>query len=255
MSLKSFRLFVVFVLAAIVMFTAMFVSASDMDNRIESSIKQSYVFKTYLKDDSISVNSKNGVVTLVGTVREDSHKSLAKETAEDTPGVKKVNNQLVYKGELPAENSDGWIIMKVKTALMFHPSVSVIATGVDAKDGVVTLRGEASSQAQKELAGQYALDVEGVKDVKNNMTLAANPAHVPETLGDKIDDASITAFVKLALLTHRSTSMIKTKVRTTNGVVTLHGQAKNDAEKALVGKLASDIKGVTSVVNNMTVQK
>jgi osmotically-inducible protein OsmY len=31
------------------------------------------------------------------------------------------------------------------------------------------------------------------------------------------------------------------------------GIAKNDAEKSLVTKLASDINGVTSVINNMTV--
>jgi osmotically-inducible protein OsmY len=36
-------------------------------------------------------------------------------------------------------------------------------------------------------------------------------------------------------------------------VVTLTGVAKNDAEKSLVTKLASDIKGVISVVNNMTI--
>ena len=36
-------------------------------------------------------------------------------------------------------------------------------------------------------------------------------------------------------------------------MVTVSGIAKNDAEKSLVTKLASDINGVTSVINNMTV--
>jgi osmotically-inducible protein OsmY len=44
-----------------------------------------------------------------------------------------------------------------------------------------------------------------------------------------------------------------TGVTTTDGVVTLTGIAKNDAEKSLVTKLATDINGVTSVINNMTV--
>jgi hypothetical protein len=43
------------------------------------------------------------------------------------------------------------------------------------------------------------------------------------------------------------------RVETTDGVVTLSGIAKNAAEKSLVTKLVTDINGVTSVINNMTI--
>jgi osmotically-inducible protein OsmY len=43
------------------------VRASETDDRIQSSVKDSYVFRTQLKDDSINVNSNNGSVTLTGT--------------------------------------------------------------------------------------------------------------------------------------------------------------------------------------------
>jgi osmotically-inducible protein OsmY len=119
----------------------------------------------------------------------------------------------------------------------------------------VTLTGEASSVAQKELTTEYAMDIEGVKDVKNEMTVAGTSEPAERTLDEKIDDASITAQVKMALLTHHSTSAINTKVDTRNGEVTLGGIAKNDAEKALVGKLVADIKGVTSVKNQMTIKQ
>jgi osmotically-inducible protein OsmY len=85
------------------------------------------------------------------------------------------------------------------------------------------------------------------------MTIARTPAKPDETSGEKIDDASITAQVKASLLSHHSTSAVKTKVETTDGVVTLSGIAKNAAEKSLVTKLASDVNGVGSVVNNMTI--
>ena len=64
------------------------VYASNMDDRIESSAKESYVFKTYLKDDDIKIQSKDGAVTLTGIVAEESHKSLAQETVAGLPGVK-----------------------------------------------------------------------------------------------------------------------------------------------------------------------
>jgi osmotically-inducible protein OsmY len=178
---------------------------------------------------------------------------LAKETVANLPGVKSVDDQLVLKGERPAENSDGWIGTKVKTALLFHHNVNAFKTEVDVKEGVVTLKGEAASQAQKDLAGEYAKDVDGVKDVKNEMTLAQVPNSGGQTLGEKIDDASITAQVKMALLAHHSTSAVNTKVGTSEGVVTISGIAKNAAEKALVSKLANDVNGATSVVNNMTI--
>jgi len=227
--------------------------AADTDDRIESSAAKSYVFKTTLKDDSIKTESQNGVVTLTGTVAEASHKSLAENTVESLPGVKSVNNHLVVSGEQPAEHSDSWITTKVKTALLFHRNVSATGTTVSTKDGVVTLQGVADSTAQRELTTEYAKDIDNVKSVNNEMTITATPATPAATLGDKIDDASITAQVKSSLLSHHSTSAIHTGVSTTDGVVTLTGIAKNDAERSLVTKLATDINGVTSVVNNMTI--
>ena len=164
-----------------------------------------------------------------------------------------MDNRLVVKGEAPAEHSDTWVGLKVKTALLFHRNVRATKTDVNVTDGIVSLSGEASSMAQKELTTEYAKDVEGVKDVKNQMTIAKTPAKPDETTGEKIDDASVTAQVKASLLSHRSTSALKTKVETTDGVVTLGGIAKNAAEKSLVTKLATDVNGVSSVVNNMTI--
>lgn len=227
--------------------------ASETDDRIESAFKKSYVYKTYLKDEKIKINSKDGVVTLSGEVFNDTHKPMAQDTAEALPGVRSVDNQLKIAGDQPAERSDTWIGMKVKSALLFHRNVSASGTTVNVKDGVVTLTGEANNQAQKELTSEYAKDIDNVKGVQNNMTVAAVAAKSDQTIGETIDDASITAQVKSALLSHRSTSVLKTKVQTMNGVVTIGGIAKNDAEKSLVTKLATDINGVTSVVNNMTI--
>ena len=241
---------------AVAMFiTSMPVRASETDDKIESSFKKTYVYQTYLKDDSVKAEAKEGVVTLTGTVAEESHKALAQDTAASLPGVLRVDNQLATKAEVAAENADKWIGRKVKLALMFHRNVNAGKTAVEVKDGLVTLKGEASSTAQKELTTEYAKDIEGVKVVMNEMTVAATPEPAERTAGEKMDDASVTAQVKTALLTHRSTSSIKTKVETRNGEVTLTGIAKNAAEKSLVTKLVSDIQGVISVKNQMTVEE
>ena len=230
------------------------VHAEKMDSRIESSARQSFVFKTYLKDDDIKIDSRDGAVSLTGIVAENFHKSLAQETVAGLPGVKSVDNRLEVKGAPPTANSDAWLRDKVKVALLFHRSVSAVKTEVDVKDGSVTLRGEAASQAQKELTTEYAGDVEGVKGVNNEMTVAKNSTKTARTMGEKIDDASISAQVNMTLLNHRSTSVLNTTVKTKRGVVTVGGKARNAAEKDLVTKLVTDINGVKGVTNRMTIE-
>ena len=132
-------------------------------------------------------------------------------------------------------------------------NVSAAATTVAVQDGVVTLGGTADSQAQKELTEVYAREIDWVKSVKNDIVVQAAPT-VTETVGENIDDASITTQVKYALLSHKATSALSTKVTTTDGVSVISGEAANDAEKALVTRLAQDIRGVKSVTNNMTVK-
>jgi hyperosmotically inducible periplasmic protein len=230
------------------------VHASDMDDRIESSARDSYVFKTFLKGDAINIQSKDGDVTLTGVVSEESRRELAKETVAGLPGVKSVDNRLEVKGTSPTPNSDAWVHEKVKTTLLFHQNVSAGTTEVDVKDGLVTLRGDAASQAQKELTTEYTKDVEGVKGVTNEMTVLKISQMTMAMVGGKIDDASITAQIKITLLYHRSTSALNTKVETKDGVVTMYGKASNAAEKALVTKLANGINGVKSVNNRMTIE-
>jgi len=234
--------------------------ASDLDSRIESAANNSYVFKTYLHDDSVKTTSKDGVVTLTGTVADESRKTLAENTVSELPGVKSVDNELEVKAPYTAMYSDAWVETKVKTALLFHRHVSATGTTVAVRDGLVTLGGRANSLAQKDLTTEYARDVAGVKDVSNLMTVAvASVDTVPEpvktgrTLGQVIDDASVTAEARLSLATHRSTSALNTRVQTRYGVVTLSGVAKNPAERDLVTRLITDIDGVKTVVNDMAV--
>lgn len=239
--------------AALIMIAGLPMQASELDNRIESSAKSSYNFKTYLKDDNIKVESTSGVVTLTGTVSHDYHKFLAEETVVGLPGVKSVNNKLSVVGDQPTDHSDGWITMKVKAALAFRKNVSANDTEVRTQKGVVTLTGSADNEAQKQLTGEYAKDVEGVTEVRNELVVP-KPERAHRTLGRKVDDISITAQIKTVLILHKSTHPVDTKVSTKNGVVTLRGEAKNAAEKELVTKLVEDINGVKHVKNRMTVK-
>jgi len=142
------------------------------DGQIEASFMNTYNFKHFLKDDNIRVNSSNGAVTLTGTVSEEYHKFLTQETVAGLPGVKSVANQLSVTAVPLSTHSDILITMKVKTALLFHKFVNASATEVHTQDGVVILSGNADSETKKRLTGEYAMDVDGVREVHNNMVVA-----------------------------------------------------------------------------------
>lgn len=200
MKLKVMNRLAFATVAAVAFTTSAPLRASEVDDQIEASFKKTYVYTTYLKDDAIKAEAKNGLVTLTGAVSEESHKTLAHETAASLPGVTGVDNKLATRAEVAAENADTWIGRKVKLALLFHRNVNGSKIAVEVKDGIVTLKGEAANKAQKELATEYAKDIEGVKEVKNEMTVASAPVMAERTAGEKIDDASVTAQVKTALL-------------------------------------------------------
>ena len=145
--------------------------ASKTDDRITASAQESYVFRTYLKGDDIKVQSQDGVVTLTGTVAQESHKSLARETVASLLGVTSVDNKLVEKYEVPAVYTDAWLMAKVKSTFLFHRNLSATDTEVIVENGTVTLRDVATSMAQKDLATKLVSDVHGVKSVVNNMTV------------------------------------------------------------------------------------
>lgn len=226
-------------------------AASATDQKIEDAAKASYNYRTVL-EDHVKVRSRDGIVTLTGKVQDQGDKTLAEDTVANLPGVLGVKNEIKIKSDYP-EHSDAWMAFKIRSRLLVKGNVSAADTKVSVVDGVVTLTGTAANPAQKELTGVYAKEIDHVKSVQNDIMVVEKPSST-ETMGEKIDDASITSQVKYALLSHKATSALKTKVTTNDGVIMISGEASSDAEKALVTKLAQDVRGVKSVSNDMTVK-
>ena len=228
--------------------------AAKLDGRIIAAARQSYVFTVYLEGDDIKIESKDGAVTLTGIVEENFHGSLAEVTLRDISGVTSVDNRLEVKGSSPTANSDAWLHDKVKATLLFHRSVKAGTTEVDVKDGIVTLLGRAESAAQKQLTGEYAGDVEGVKEVRNGMTVLTAAELKQLSTNERIDDVSVAALVRMALVLHHSTSGLYTTIAARRGAITVGGRARTAAQKELVTRIIKDVDGVKKVKNLMTIE-
>jgi hyperosmotically inducible periplasmic protein len=76
-----------------------------------------------------------------------------------------------------------------------------------------------------------------------------------ETAGQNIDDGVLTSSVKTSLAGERLNTLSRVGVETNNGVVVLTGEVETAAEKSRAGTVASQVKGVRLVTNNLQVIK
>jgi osmotically-inducible protein OsmY len=75
-----------------------------------------------------------------------------------------------------------------------------------------------------------------------------------KTVGDTIDDATITTRVKTALLNDPDVGGLRIDVDTFKGVVTLSGAVKSVAERDKAIAIARRIGGVTDVKSTLQIQ-
>ena len=87
---------------------------------------------------------------------------------------------------------------------------------------------------------------------------AANAGNAVREAGstamEMVDDAGITAQVSAGLAKDPSLSGLKIDVDTRNGILTLNGPAPTQDAKDRATGIAQGVKGVSSVVNHLTIQ-
>ena|SRR5687767_12414276 len=145
---------------------------------------------------------------------------------------------------------DKLLVGKVKSALMSDDTADADEINVEVYKGVVQLNGFVDDEKELARAEEVAKGVSGVKGVENNLTLKQSA----QTTGGVIDDSSITAKVKSALIESDETEAGDIKVETRGGVVQLSGFVSNEAQKAAATKVAQSVAGVKSVKNGLSVK-
>ena len=143
--------------------------------------------------------------------------------------------------------SDAGITTAIKADLAADDEVKAYQIDVDTKDKVVTLKGTVDTARAKTRATEIARLQKGVFQVIDNVTVtAAAPA--------PISDASLTAAIKAKLLADATTSGLKITVDTLDGVVTLTGDVRSQAEKDTTVRLARETTGVREVNDRLTLR-
>lgn len=152
---------------------------------------------------------------------------------------------------------DARLSMAVKTAIGLNKHFRAFDIKVTAWEGMVTLEGEVTSKAQKELAYEIASQVKDVDSVKNLIRVNPKKAEKKErrTLGETIDDGKIMASVKSAFSLDRRLEGTHIKVKVYKGVVVLEGTVNEEAQKRLAVRIARDIDQVREVKDDIKIVK
>ncbi len=87
------------------------------------------------------------------------------------------------------------------------------------------------------------------------LMLAGCQALTGDTLGQNIDDTTITTTVKGKLAADKGSSVTRVQVDTNRGVVALTGTVESAADRARAEQNTRTVGGVKGVSNNLQVQK
>ena len=163
------------------------------------------------------------------------------------------------EGPMAGTASDARLEARISTTYALNPHLQAGDITVSVRDGTATLTGTVPEDINKELAEQFALNVDGVTEVDNQIVIDADfvPAERDEarSFGERMTDASITAAVKSKLMWTRHAEGLATEVSTESGNVTLEGTAESQDAKDLAERLATTTPGVVSVDNRLEVRE
>lgn len=231
--------------------------------RLEGQIGTAILLNRHLNPFEISVDVEGDTAILTGEVDESVDKELAERVALNAKGIKRVDNRITMDGEAPrraragGDNDrdfdeaieDASVTAAVKSRLLWNDATDGLDIGVDTFDGKVTLTGNATTQAEKDLATRLARRTDGVRSVENKIEVKPSDGGLPsgDQAGEAIADSWITTKVKSSLLMSNDVDGLDLTVETKDGVVTLGGAASSAAERDLAVEIAKDIKGVKSV--------
>ncbi|MGA1792006.1 MAG: BON domain-containing protein [bacterium] len=223
------------------------------DQVIKKDVISSMDRDVYLSGLPISVDVKDGVVTLNGSVGNAFQKKIARDKAFRVGNVKEVENNLQVKWqeeegvreELPPRPSDDQLKGTLRLEFNEDPRLAPLKIMIEALSGHITLRGSVPSYYQKRIAEQDAKDVIGVSGVTNLLQVDAAER----------DDDAIRDDVVFEIKTDYALNAYEIDVGVKDGFVTLAGVVNSLYDKTRARIIASRVIGVRDVVNNIVVNQ
>lgn len=243
------------------------------DTWLKAKLVTSYTLNEHLNPFKIEVDVTDGVAKISGEVDSEIERDLAVEIARSIDGITEVREELTIEprekqqeeNEFSRKVDDATTTAKVKYRLMLNRNTEGIGINVDTENNVVTLTGTVASDAQKDLTVKLAQNTTGVKEVKDNLTVAAKKdmeqkktdfsiKKSMEKLSGDVKDSWITTKAKSVLLVSKEAEGAKYEISTENAVITISGMVRSEKQKAEIQQILEELQGVQELNNKLEIR-
>ncbi|CAN5470968.1 hypothetical protein BH23ACI1_BH23ACI1_02690 [soil metagenome] len=260
------------------------------DSGITTAVQSRYYSQASVRGRDIDVITSNGVVTLRGTVPDDASRQQAENIARQVEGVNRVDNQLrVETADArmaePGRTADagpagrdgdradrddgrvnaGWLTTRIQA--QYFTTTDVRARNIDVtsnSDGVVSLRGEVENEEERRRAIEIAQSTDGTTRVEDHLRITgavATTGRTEDTPRDREKEARttqpdgwVTTKIQAKYFTDGAVRGRDINVDTNNGVVTLRGAVRSEAERRQAIALARNTDGVRDVQDQLNLE-
>jgi osmotically-inducible protein OsmY len=209
------------------------------DKQLREAVVQQLEWAPEIASQDISVNAKEGAVTLTGFVHSYAEKFAAEKAAKSVYGVRALANDIEVK---PTTRTDPEISRDIIHALRIDATVPDDRLKVGIQNGFVTLEGTTDWYFQRDAAESCARKVNGVRGVTNKIEVKP-----------KVSATEVKTKIEDALRRSAEVDARRISVSTQDGAVTLYGNVRSWFEKEAAERAAWAAPGVSRVIDHIAV--
>ena len=213
------------------------------DSQIQRDVINELRWDPSVTDSQINVTSKDGVITLRGSVPHYFDKSMAEEAAERVGGVRAVADEIEVEMIGSNERSDSDIAQAAVNALEWNYAAPK-GIKVTVEKGWITLKGVSDWDYERVAAKNAVQSLLGVRGVNNYITLM-----------EKIQPSDVKTHIEAALKRSAEAEGRNIEVKVLGETVTLTGNVHSFAEISDAGLAAWNAPGVKMVENNLKISQ
>ncbi len=223
------------------------------DTDIAQEIRRRIINSSVIKSDGLGVHVLDGGVTLSGVVPSYSEAQQAVLLASEVSGARSVQNNMVVS--FASQRSDADIRKDIQARLQRDVYLVGLPIKTAVMDGVVTLSGEVGNAYQKSRAGEDALWIGNVTNVKNDLAVVWWKAQGVREQRPVPSDAELAESVHEELYEDLALSdPWDVAVTAQGGNVTLRGTVPTYHQKQMADQDTRDIVGVAWVSDLLEVK-
>ncbi len=212
------------------------------NEELQKDVQDAIKWEPLLHAAEIGVTTKDGVVTLSGTVSNFAKKLEAENAAKSVAGVKAVVEKIEIKYGTIGKKGDSEIAVEALNALKSNWEVPADKVKVKVENSWVTLDGELEWNFQKDAARKSVKNVPGITGVVNNIKIRS-----------ETNDAIEKRDIENALGRNWSIDDEDIEVKVSGNNVTLNGSVESIYQKDEAERIARNAPGVWTVDNELVV--